>query len=360
MGESMIQSAMRAFAASALFALLLGASALAADLTIGSPAPPLSVKTWLKGTPIQEFDPAKTYVVEFWATWCGPCIQSIPHVSGLAKANPDVTFLGVGIWEDEKGSNLTDFVAKMGDKMSYNVGYSGNQDGMAQSWMKAAGQNGIPTAFVIKEGKIAWVGHPMELDEPLAQIQAGTFDTAKFKANFDKQAEMQAKGMAAQAEIRKIGKMYTEGNKTGAKTALAGFRTTYPEMAGDADGVAFGWLAIEDPAAWEIEAKSIATGKDAKAKRRLMGMAASWSAKPAGFDLARKAMGIALAPAPKDFVALQYAKIVYKNTGDTKLALDAVNTLLDVLPTTPAKDDADFKAGLEKERAELQAKLAKL
>ena len=33
---------------------------------------------------------------------------------------------------------------------------------MAKSWMEAAGQDGIPTAFIInKEGKIAWIGHPM-------------------------------------------------------------------------------------------------------------------------------------------------------------------------------------------------------
>ena len=48
---------------------------------------------------------------------------------------------------------------------------------MAKNWMTAAGQEGIPTAFIVnKEGKIAWIGHPMEMDKPLEKIVAGTWD----------------------------------------------------------------------------------------------------------------------------------------------------------------------------------------
>jgi tetratricopeptide (TPR) repeat protein len=43
--------------------------------------------------------------------------------------------------------------------------------------MKASGSRGIPTAFVVdKSGKLAWIGHPMRLDGPLAEIVEGTFD----------------------------------------------------------------------------------------------------------------------------------------------------------------------------------------
>ena len=41
----------------------------------------------------------------------------------------------------------------------------------------AAGQNGIPTAFIINgDGQVAWIGHPMGMDEPLAEIVDGTWD----------------------------------------------------------------------------------------------------------------------------------------------------------------------------------------
>ncbi|MEO8884533.1 MAG: hypothetical protein ABI367_00625, partial [Mucilaginibacter sp.] len=36
---------------------------------IGDDVPQLRVKKWLKGTPVEEFEKGKVYVVEFWATW---------------------------------------------------------------------------------------------------------------------------------------------------------------------------------------------------------------------------------------------------------------------------------------------------
>ena len=57
----------------------------AVTLHIGDPAPPLGPGRWLKGEPVSAFEPGKVYVVEFWATWCGPCIAAIPHISDLQK-----------------------------------------------------------------------------------------------------------------------------------------------------------------------------------------------------------------------------------------------------------------------------------
>ena len=69
----------------------------------------------------------------------------------------------------------------MGDQMTYRVALddkSQETNGiMAVNWMKAADQNGIPTAFVVnKQGRIAWIGHPMGLNEQiLEEILAGRF-----------------------------------------------------------------------------------------------------------------------------------------------------------------------------------------
>ena len=77
---------MRTFAIIAATAALTStiSTAAKADLKVGDPAPPLSVSKWVKGTP-NKLTPGKVHVVEFWATWCGPCKATIPHITELSK-----------------------------------------------------------------------------------------------------------------------------------------------------------------------------------------------------------------------------------------------------------------------------------
>jgi len=168
----------------------LGLRTQAAPLTIGDPAPPIQVAKWIKGERVDKLEPDQTYVVEFWATWCGPCRTSIPHLTELQKKYKDrgVKFLGISVWESDQ-DEVAPFVKEMGDKMAYNVAIDDVSGGdkskgkMAESWMTAADEGGIPTAFVVKKGKIAWIGHPMELDEPLAKIVAGDWNLAEAASN---------------------------------------------------------------------------------------------------------------------------------------------------------------------------------
>ena len=171
------------------FAMLAGigwtgtAAAGAETLDIGSPAPKLEVKEFVKGEPVKALEGGKIYVVEFWATWCGPCRSTIPHLTELQKKHADVAFIGVSVWEDDP-SKVKPFVEEMGEKMNYRVALdavpekgAGDDGAMAKNWMKAADQNGIPTAFIVdKAGKIAWIGHPAAMDKPLGKIVAGEWD----------------------------------------------------------------------------------------------------------------------------------------------------------------------------------------
>ncbi len=153
--------------------LILGAAR--GELKTGDSAPPLKISKWIKGKPVKlsEGKGKQTYVVEFWATWCGPCIQIIPHMTKLAKhfKKYDVVFIGVNIDNPATQAKVEPFVKKMGDKMGYTVAMD---DGVATqtAYMAAAGVNGIPHVFLIsKEGKIAWHGHPMMgLDLKLAEL----------------------------------------------------------------------------------------------------------------------------------------------------------------------------------------------
>jgi thiol-disulfide isomerase/thioredoxin len=157
-----------------------------AALGIGKPAPALKVAKWIKGTPVEKFAEGQVYVVEFWATWCGPCKAAMPHLSELAKKyDGKATFVGVSVWEKfdteaEKLAALEAFVQKQGDKMAYNVAADGEAGEMARTWLAAAGQKGIPCSMVIgKDGRIAWIGHPMQgLDEVVQKVIDGTFDVS--------------------------------------------------------------------------------------------------------------------------------------------------------------------------------------
>jgi len=171
----------------------LGGRAAAEGLGIGDPAPKLEVKEFVKGDPVKQLEKGKVHVVEFWATWCGPCIATIPHLTDLQKKHKDVVFIGVSVYENDQ-SGVKPFVEKMGDKMDYRVAMDAVPEGgkrgdgkMAKGWMEAAGQEGIPTAFIVNaEGKVAWIGHPAEMDKPLEQVAAGKWDIAKAAEDFKK------------------------------------------------------------------------------------------------------------------------------------------------------------------------------
>ena len=55
----------------------------------------------LKGRPL---------VVNFWATWCAPCVQEMPHLDSMAKELPEINFVGIGI---DTPQNIAQFVAKI-------------------------------------------------------------------------------------------------------------------------------------------------------------------------------------------------------------------------------------------------------
>ena len=89
-------------AASRLLPLALAtATALAGTaqdaLVLGQPAPPVTVTHYLANVPADTARADQPLVLEFWATWCGPCIAAVPHLNDLhaAYATQGVDFLSL-------------------------------------------------------------------------------------------------------------------------------------------------------------------------------------------------------------------------------------------------------------------------
>ncbi len=171
------------------------------SLGIGSDAPALDIEHYFHedDTRVTEFKDGKVYVVEFWATWCGPCIASMPHLAELQTKhrNDGVQIISVS---DETVDEVEALLAKPypGQKASFaevTAAYTltTDPDGSTQrDYMEAAGQNGIPTSFIVgKTGVIEWIGHPGELDEPLAAVLDDSWDREAFKADMEREQKFQ-------------------------------------------------------------------------------------------------------------------------------------------------------------------------
>ena len=336
----------------------------AAPLGIGSPAPALKVAKWVKGTPIPSFQKGKLYVVEFWATWCGPCKTSIPHLTEMAKKyKGKVSFTGVSVFEHDPkyGPKVAAFVKEMGPKMGYNVAMDDNADAgfMAKNWMIAARQDGIPTAFVVgKDGKIAWIGHPMEMEKPLAAIVAGTYDV---KAEAAKYAKAQAAEKVMADAQQKISKLAQAGKWAEAVVELDKLAAANPDLAPQLGPTKFQFLlkAGEEAKAFAFVRKFA----DGPAKNNAMGLnALAWQIVDdktikmpdyaLALELAQKASALAK---DGDWQILDTLAVAQSKTGDIAGAIATETKAIDLMNKAPGVPN-EAKKELTDRLAALKAK----
>lgn len=174
------------------------------QLGIGSDAPPLDIEHWIQDgngffEPVTEFEDGKVYVIEFWATWCGPCIASMPHLAELQNKyrGRGVQIVSVSDESLEEVQQLlereNEEVGKTFDEITSAYTLTTDPDGSVQrDYMRAAGEQGIPTSFIVgKTGKVEWIGHPMSMDEPLEAVVNDSWDRAAFKKERQEQQQFQ-------------------------------------------------------------------------------------------------------------------------------------------------------------------------
>ncbi len=159
---------------------------------IGDPAPEINISEWVKGDKVNfETGKGKTiYVIVFWATWCEPCQECIPHLSDMQKKfkDKDVVMIAVSTEETE---DVKRFVKEKGNEIAYTVAVDSNDDRTYRNYMEAFGMDDIPYSFVVnRQGNVVWQSHPLEgLEDTLDQIVSGKFDLEKAKVEITRKIE---------------------------------------------------------------------------------------------------------------------------------------------------------------------------
>ena len=123
---------------------------------------------WLQGEPVKEFAKGKLYIFEFWATWCGPCLQAMPHMEQLHQAirdRKDVAIIGVNVMDATPSERLLPFLKSKKVEPTYALAADDGRDGrVSKNWLTPLGINGIPHALAVRDGIVLWRGHPVQLN----------------------------------------------------------------------------------------------------------------------------------------------------------------------------------------------------
>lgn len=131
---------------------------------VGEPAREVSGKEWinLKDPPTLTGLRGKVVLVEFWATWCGPCVESIPHLNELHRKYAGRKFQLLSFVE-EGHKTMDKFLNKK--RVEYPIG-------LESASLEEYGISGIPHAFLIDQGgKVIWHGHSAspEMDDAISR-----------------------------------------------------------------------------------------------------------------------------------------------------------------------------------------------
>mmetsp|Transcript_19530 Transcript_19530/g.35725 ORF Transcript_19530/g.35725 Transcript_19530/m.35725 type:complete len:494 (+) Transcript_19530:2577-4058(+) len=148
-------------------------------LNAGDAAPSFPVFKTSDGSEVQlDFTEAddKAYLIDFWATWCGPCQGPMAHNQEMLEHHPEwegkAEIVAVS-FDDDRDAPQTRINEKGWTKVT---SYWAGSEGWGSAPSKLFSVQGIPTCVLVHKGKILWRGHPSErkLDQDISGLIAGT------------------------------------------------------------------------------------------------------------------------------------------------------------------------------------------
>lgn len=88
----------------------------------------------------------KVVLINLWATWCGPCLEEMPHLVKLQEKYRDDGFVVIGLNTDEESeAQVKTFVEKQG--LNYKIGWSTRE--VVEEFMKISKMPGIPQSLLL-------------------------------------------------------------------------------------------------------------------------------------------------------------------------------------------------------------------
>ena len=133
----------------------------------GQKMPEFLVEQWITDRPAAP--EGKLLVIDFWATWCGPCVASIPHMNQLATKFDDIAqFVGVSSEQPDAFAQGMTKINKTPKDFRYALALA--PSGAMSGYF---GIKGIPHCVIVSsDGIVRWQGHPGNLGEDVFQQYA--------------------------------------------------------------------------------------------------------------------------------------------------------------------------------------------